>query len=118
MRTFLYYAMQETRGQRLGILLYLSFLAINYDLPVINEVQEWFESCVVLNMGNSMPNYSILLSHDGSIEQSVVSMLNNIGIDLSGYRYDEEQQRFFTQRTINGKVFELSYTDESDGTKN
>ena len=28
---------------------FLSFLAINYNIPVITEVQEWFESCIIRN---------------------------------------------------------------------
>lgn len=32
---------------------YLSFLAINYSIPVITEVQEWFESCIIRNYANS-----------------------------------------------------------------
>lgn len=95
---------------------YLSFLAINYDLPIISEVQKWFESCIIMNLGN-MPEYKIMLSADGSIEQSTINALNNIGIDLSGYRFDKEQQKFFTQRTINGEIFELPFSEESDGTK-
>ena len=31
---------------------YLSFLAINYDIPIIVEVQKWFESCIVRNYAN------------------------------------------------------------------
>ena len=31
---------------------YLSFLAINYDIPVINEVLTWFESCVIRSYAN------------------------------------------------------------------
>ena len=96
---------------------YLSFLAINYDLPVINEVQGWFESCIILNFGNPLSELKIVFSPDGSIEKSTVHALNHIGIDLSGYRFDEEQQRLFTKRTIDGEVFELPFSDESDGTK-
>ena len=42
---------------------------------------------------------------------------NDVGIDLSGYRYDEDSKHLFTQRTINGKVYELTFEAESDGTK-
>lgn len=40
-----------------------------------------------------------------------------MGIDLSGYRFDDEEKQLYTQRTVNGKVYELKYSDESDGTK-
>ena len=45
---------------------------INYDIPMIAEVQSWF---------------------------------------------DDEEKQLYTQRTVDGKVNELKYSDESDGTK-
>ena len=40
-----------------------------------------------------------------------------VDIDVSGYRYDEENHELYTQRMIEGKIYELSFNDESDGTK-
>lgn len=96
---------------------YLSFLAINYNLPVITEVQNWFESCIILNYANSLSEHRIMLSEDGSIEKKIIHVLNDMGIDLTGYRFDEEQQKLYTQRTVDGEVYELPFSDESDGTK-
>lgn len=96
---------------------YLSFLAINYNLPVITEVQNWFESCIILNYANSLSEHRIMLSEDGSIEKKIIHALNDMGIDLTGYRFDEEQQKLYTQRTVDGEVYELPFSDESDGTK-
>ena len=96
---------------------YLSFLAINYNLPVITEVQNWFESCIILNYANSLAEHRIMLSEDGSIERKIIHALNDMGIDLTGYRFDEEQQKLYTQRTVDGEVYELPFSDESDGTK-
>lgn len=96
---------------------YLSFLAINYNLPVITEVQNWFESCIILNYANSLAEHRIMLSEDGSIEKKIIHALNDMGIDLTGYRFDEEQQKLYTQRTVDGEVYELPFSDESDGTK-
>ena len=47
----------------------------------------------------------------------MIHALNDVGIDLSGYRYDEDSKHLFTQRTINGKAYELPFEAESDGTK-
>lgn len=49
-------------------------------------------------------------------------MIQNIvylgmGIDMTGYRFDEEERQLYTQRTVNGKLYELCFDDESDGTK-
>ena len=96
---------------------YLSFLAINYNLPVITEVQNWFESCIILDYANSLSEHRIMLSEDGTIEKKIIRALNDMGIDLTGYRFDEEQQKLYTQRTVDGEVYELPFSDESDGTK-
>ena len=96
---------------------YLSFLAINYNLPIITEVQNWFESCIILNYANSLAEHRIMLSEDGTIEKKIIRALNDMGIDLTGYRFDEEQQKLYTQRTVDGEVYELPFSDESDGTK-
>ena len=43
---------------------YLSFLAINYNIPVIADVQEWFESCVIRNYANPIAEMQIMVSDD------------------------------------------------------
>ena len=96
---------------------YLSFLAINYNLPVITEVQKWFESCIVLNYGGSLSEQHIILSKDDDIKQKIIRALNDMDIDLTGYRFDEEQQKLYTQRSIGGKTYELPFASESEGTK-
>ncbi len=96
---------------------YLSFLAINYDIPVIVEVQKWFESCIVKNYANPIADRQIMFSDDESYRKKIVRALNDVDIDVSGYRYDEENHELYTQRMIEGKIYELSFNDESDGTK-
>ena len=68
---------------------YLSFLAINYDIPVIVEVQKWFESCIVKNYANPIADRQIMFSDDESYRKKIVRALNDVDIDVSGYRYDE-----------------------------
>ena len=41
---------------------FLSFLAINYNIPVITEVQEWFESCIIRNYANPVAELQIMVS--------------------------------------------------------
>lgn len=96
---------------------YLSFLAINYDIPVIAEVQTWFESCIIRSYGNPLVERSVSIMDDELAKQVIIKALNDMGIDLTGYRFDEKDQRFYTQRTISGKIFELPFEDESEGTK-
>lgn len=96
---------------------YLSFLAINYDILVIAEVQSWFESCIIRNYANPVVDHMVMFSQNESVKSRILQALNDMGIDLSGYRFDNEEKQLYTQRTVNGKVYELKYSDESDGTK-
>lgn len=96
---------------------YLSFLAINYDIPVIAEVQKWFESCVIRNYANPVVDSTVMISKNDDVKKRIVQALNDIGIDLTGYRFDENEKQLYTQRTVNGKSYELRFMDESDGTQ-
>lgn len=96
---------------------YLSFLAINYDIPVIAEVQKWFESCIVRNYANPIADRQIMLSDDEVYRKRIIRALNDVDIDVTGYRYDKENNELYTQRMIGGKIYELKFSDESDGTK-
>lgn len=98
-------------------LLYLSFLAINYDIPVITEVQEWFESCIIRNYANPNVELNIMLSEDENFKKIFLDALNEMGIDISDYRYDKDKQDFMLMRNINRNSFALSFTKESEGTK-
>ena len=96
---------------------YLSFLAINYDIPVISEVITWFESCIIRSYANPEAELQIMLSDNKTIRRQIISALNDMGIDINGYRYDNDSKQLIMQRTLHGKTYELSYKDESDGTK-
>lgn len=96
---------------------YLSFLAINYDIPIITDIQKWFESCIVRNYANPIADRQIMLSDDEIYRQRIIRALNDVDIDMTGYRYDKENNELYTQRTIEGKIYELKFSDESDGTK-
>lgn len=96
---------------------FLSFLAINYHIPVIAEVQEWFESCIIRNYANPRAEQQIMIAEDGSIQKRIIMLLNDMGIDINGYRFDSEDQRFYIKRVIKGKDYELPFDEESDGTK-
>lgn len=96
---------------------YLSFLAINYDIPMIAEVQNWFESCIIRSYANPVVDQQIMISRDEKVRKRIIQALNDMGIDMTGYRFDEDEKQLYTQRTINGKAYELCFADESDGTK-
>lgn len=96
---------------------YLSFLAINYDIPVIADVQNWFESCIIRSYTNPVIDSIVMISEDDTVKNQIVQALNDMGIDLTGYRFDREEKQLYTLRTVNGKVYELKFSDESNGTK-
>lgn len=96
---------------------FLSFLAINYDLPVITEVQTFFESCIVTSYANPMAERRIMISEDEKVKTRILQSLNDMGIDITGYRFDEENHELYLQRTLCGKKYELPFALESDGTK-
>lgn len=96
---------------------YLSFLAINYNIPVIAEVQKWFESCIIRNYANQTTEKSILLSNDNKFKKSFITAINDMGIDITDYAFDKEDNQFYLKRTINSHVYPLSFANESEGTR-
>lgn len=96
---------------------YLSFLAITYNFPVIVEVQEWFESCIIRNYANPIIERKFMLSEDKLFKSVFIHVLNDMGIDISNYRYDDETNKIFFERTLNGYDFELPFEAESEGTR-
>lgn len=96
---------------------YLSFLAINYDIPVISEVITWFESCIIRSYANPVAEHQILLSKDALYKEQFIRALNDMDIDITGYRYDEDTKQLFMQRTLSSQEYELPFSQESDGTK-
>lgn len=96
---------------------YLSFLAINYDLPVIAEVQKWFERCIVRSYGTPVAEQTVLLEDEKLPKESILRLLNDMGIDITDYRYDAARGSFFLQRIIDGRPYELAFEEESDGTR-
>ena len=95
---------------------YLSFLAINYDFPVIAEVISWFESCIIQSYANPFVDSRIFVANEG-IKKSIIRALNDLDIDIADYRFSEDKKQLFTIRTVNEKSYELPFEYESDGTR-
>ncbi len=96
---------------------YLTFLAINYDIQVIAEVQRWFESVYTINFGNPSTEKTVFMPQEPSIHEKSIQALNDLGIDVNEFYFDNDRQRIVTQRTVKGKSYELFYEDESAGTR-
>lgn len=96
---------------------FLSFLAINYNIPVIAEVQEWFESCIIRSYANPMAEMQIMVSDDTEFKKQILLLLNDMGIDVDDYRFDEKEKQLYLKRRIGKEEYELPFDHESDGTK-
>lgn len=96
---------------------YLSFLAINYDIPVISEVMTWFESCIIRSYADPMVEHQIMLAKDAPSKNQFIRVLNDMDIDITDYRYDEDRKQLFVKRNVGSAEYELPFSDESDGTR-
>ena len=96
---------------------YLSFLAINYDIPTISEVITWFESCIIQNYANPLVDARVILAEGETFKKSVIRALNDLDIDIIDYVYSEKEKRLFTVRTLANTSYELPFEYESDGTR-
>ncbi len=95
----------------------LSFLAIGYSIPVIAEVIRWFEECIIRNYANPLAEQQILLSDDDVSKKQFLTMMNDMGIGITGYRFDQQSNEFYLQRTLHDTLYELPFSSESDGTR-
>ena len=96
---------------------YLSFLAINYDIPVVAEVVKWFESCIIRSYAVPEVDRQILVSDDAGLKKKIIRALNDLDIDIIDYRFDPVEQEMYTKRDLDGNIYELPFSSESDGTK-
>lgn len=96
---------------------YLSFLAINYDFPIITEVISWFESCIVQSYANPIVDSRVFVTDVESKKGALIQALNDIDIDIVDYKFSEEEKKLYTIRKVNDKLYELPFIYESDGTR-
>ena len=96
---------------------YLSFLAINYDFPIITEVISWFESCIVQSYANPIVDSRVFVTDVESKKRALIQALNDIDIDIVDYKFSEEEKKLYTIRKVNDKLYELPFIYESDGTR-
>ena len=96
---------------------YLSFLAINYNIPEISEVMKWFESCIIRSYANPMVEHQIMLEKYVEYKNQFIRALNDMDIDITDYRYDEDSKQLYMKRRVGKKEYELTFTEESDGTR-
>lgn len=102
---------------------FLSFLEINYKIPLIKEVTDWFFKSDFLNCSNPFQeNHAIIPEDRPDIKKQMFEMMNEMGINISDARIVKDQMGrpldiFMLHKLENGSVVEIPITDESAGTK-
>ncbi|MCQ2555625.1 MAG: ATP-binding protein [Clostridia bacterium] len=95
---------------------YLSFLAINYNIPLIVQAESWFESCITKSY--AVPDNSLSgIPSDPERKNLILKALNDLGIDVTDYQLNSDGNRLYTKRIIDGEPHTLSFDEESDGTR-
>ena len=59
----------------------------------------------------------VLLSDDDISKKQFLTMMNDMGIGITGYRFDQQSNEFYLQRTLHDTFYELPFSSESDGTR-
>ena len=102
---------------------YISFLAINYSFPEIQDAVDWFNSCCVINYSLAGMDQRISsFLNDPTIKPLVLTFLKNMDIPISNYDIIEEElesqekkTRIVTNHNVNGNSYTLDLKDESQG---
>ena len=96
---------------------YLSFLAINYDIPTIAEAMQWFEGCIIQSYARPSADAALSFLQDADAKKALIKALNDMDIDITDLRLDEQSHRLYTMRRIGTASYELSFDEESEGTQ-
>lgn len=97
---------------------YLSFLAINYDIEAVDNAFGWFLDCQVLDYSESSFEDYFMEPRDDQERRLIVRMLNAMDIDITGIRYQKDEDGLEIYMTHgSGDGTELELREESNGTK-
>ena len=96
---------------------YLSFLAINYDIPAITEAMQWFEGCIIQSYARPSVDAALSFLRTADTKKALIEALNDMDIDITDFRLDEQSHQLYTMRRIGASSYELSFDEESDGTQ-
>lgn len=100
---------------------YLSFLAVNYNLDVINQAIDWFKSCIIINQTSQQLNYKFIADSDDTFKKKLVELMNDVGINISKFELEQfpnsEKFNVLFEHIVNGEVYKLNIGQESNGTQ-
>ncbi|MCT4508825.1 MAG: ATP-binding protein [Tepidibacter sp.] len=99
---------------------YLSFLKINYNISIINEVIEWFGKCDYSHYGKSFEERHFFFPKDNKGKELIISVLNEMDIDINDIEIKKDDkdkiEDIITIRNRGSEKYPLSFFDESSGT--
>lgn len=102
---------------------FISFLAINYNLEIINSAVEWFSNCIFINDASTDMYRSIILIPE--MKGLLLKALNDMDISISDYHIkykanekdgEEILDTIYLSRNIDGHEYYLDIALESGGT--
>lgn len=100
---------------------FLSFLAINYSIPEIDNIVSWFESCILWNYAEPLSETVLPLVTSKKERDTFISVLQGLDTCIDDYEiiYDEDQKikDILIKRTLQTQKYSLSLKEESDGTQ-
>lgn len=97
---------------------YLSFLAITYEIPVIENIVSCFSNMMIISNSDFECEEYLQIYLDGGdkeIKSLIIHMLNCMDVDIIDYGVDQNR-RIFTKRIINEQEVILYLDEESKGT--
>jgi AAA15 family ATPase/GTPase len=99
---------------------FLAYAKILTEIPVIDEVIQWFTDCEIINYSNPISDLTIAVFKDQKDKNMLLGMLQEMGINIVDLRYvkndDGSLKDIFTEHRIEGRNFELELGEESSGT--
>lgn len=100
---------------------YLSFLCINFNVPVVEEATSWFLNGVFLNYNSSFLERALEQILDEADSPEITRFLRAVDVRIDGFRVEETSEgrnrRVFVGHNVGGKRYELRLSEESAGTQ-
>lgn len=100
----------------------LSYLAITYDIDLINQVIDWFNNVQIMNYDNPLFDIQAYYPKTEKQKQQLFNFLYSMGINASDSRAVKDSdgkiiEVFLKHKTKNNDVIEIPFGDESAGTR-
>lgn len=100
---------------------FLSFLAINYNLPEIYEAVNWFKSCIYINYSSPLSELIMPIIDDDRIKKRMLEFFHDMDISITDYRIEQcdssSKSDVFTQHSTPQGIYEINMQQESQGTQ-